>query len=72
MRKSEVQAGEAGDILLPLEVSRKLHVADQTLRCWRSRGVGPKWLKLGTGRSCRVVYRRVEVDAWLKANEHGN
>lgn len=48
------------------EVADLLNVRRTTLEAWRSRGGGPKFMKLG-----RVVrYRRRDVDQWLEENTH--
>ena len=48
------------------EVADLLNVRRTTLEAWRSRGGGPKFMKLG-----RVVrYRRKDVDQWLEENTH--
>jgi hypothetical protein len=39
-----------------------------TLRYWRSRGVGPPWIKPPGVRG--VLYRRSGVEAWLNAGQH--
>jgi hypothetical protein len=46
-------------------------VSPGTLMNWRSdpRGnAGPPYVKLGSGPKARVVYRVVDLDAWLAAN----
>jgi hypothetical protein len=40
-------------------------VTPQTLAAWRSRGRGPRYLKIGRG----VFYRESAIAAWLKAQE---
>ncbi len=40
----------------------------KTLRQWRCDKTGPAWLKLGTGRQARVVYRLSALEAWVRAN----
>jgi hypothetical protein len=37
----------------------------RTLENWGTRGGGPRFLKIGS----RVVYRRRDLDAWLRACE---
>lgn len=57
--------------LTPRQLAEELDVSLQTLANWRWSGVGPRYTKLGDGRSARVRYRRADVDAWLKARESG-
>lgn len=45
------------------EVAAETTIARSTLYDWRSRGIGPRSFRLGG----RVVYRRVEVEAWIAA-----
>jgi hypothetical protein len=42
--------------------------SERTLQGWRSRGFGPRFLKLGR----RIVYRRRELDAWLAGRERAS
>lgn len=54
------------------EAAAQIRLAAQTLRLWRSMGLGPPFVKLGAGRSCRCVYRKSDLEAWLKAHTHGD
>lgn len=38
----------------------------RTLINWRSLKDGPRYLKLGRGKNCRVVYRLSEIEAYEK------
>jgi predicted DNA-binding transcriptional regulator AlpA len=55
-------------LLTTAEVARWIggDISETTLRVWRHRGTGPKWIKAGRG----VRYRREAVRAWLDSNEH--
>ncbi|MFE9922279.1 helix-turn-helix transcriptional regulator [Streptomyces sp. NPDC005774] len=57
--------------LSPRQLAEELGVSTRTLANWRWSGVGPRYTKLGDGRTARVRYRRADVDAWLKARESG-
>jgi predicted DNA-binding transcriptional regulator AlpA len=57
--------------LSPRQLAEELGVSPQTLANWRWSGIGPRYTKLGDGRTARVRYRRADVDAWLKARESG-
>lgn len=50
-------------LLLPAEVSILLCVSPKTLANWRSRRVGPNFIRLQGG---VVRYQASEVDAWLE------
>ena len=49
------------------EVAEVLGIPEKTLREWRSRGVGPDYLKVGR----YVRYRWTTVNAWLDTREQG-
>lgn len=38
----------------------------RTLIAWRHDRQGPRYLKLGRGKNCRVVYRITEIEAYEK------
>ena len=44
------------------EVAQLLGIAERTLMNWRSRRVGPKYIKLGR----RVRYRPADIDRYLR------
>lgn len=52
-------------LLTPEQVSAWTQLEEQTLANMRWRRTGPKYLKLGDGRSAPVRYRRRDVAAWL-------
>lgn len=41
-------------------------VAKSTLRHWRSAGIGPRYVKYGTGRGARVVYFDSDLDDFIE------
>ncbi|GAB2721744.1 MULTISPECIES: AlpA family transcriptional regulator [unclassified Arthrobacter] len=51
------------ELLTPAELAAKLHKTAPALAQWRYRGMGPKFVKLGSG----VRYRASDVEAWLDA-----
>ncbi|HLD90219.1 MAG TPA: helix-turn-helix domain-containing protein [Patescibacteria group bacterium] len=51
------------------EVARYLGIQPQTLRMWRLRGIGPKYIRLGKSSGARVVYRAAAIEAWLAERE---
>ncbi|SBV00558.1 Helix-turn-helix domain-containing protein [Streptomyces sp. Ncost-T6T-1] len=61
----------AAEKLTPRQVAEELGVSPQTLANWRWAGVGPRYTKLGDGRTSPIRYQRGDVDAWLKARESG-
>lgn len=52
------------DLLDEREVAKALRIALNTLRNWRWRGGGPRFVKLGKR---AVRYRRADVDAFIEA-----
>ena len=42
-------------------------LAPKTLRSLRCDKAGPRCFKLGTGKQARVVYRRSDLEAWVKS-----
>lgn len=54
------------DLMTTEEVAVFLRVAPITLRTWRSKGQGPPYLKIGSGRSAPVLYFRSAVIEWLR------
>jgi len=46
------------------EAAKYLGISTKTLATWQLTG-RLKGVKLGTGRTCRVVYRRSDLDAWV-------
>lgn len=50
-------------VLNPAEVADLLVVNVRLLAAWRSRGVGPPYVKLGG----RIRYAREDLDAWVVA-----
>lgn len=57
------------EMLPPARVAAELGVTVRTLANWRWLGIGPKYVKLTSGRSGRVRYMRSGVDEWRKAKE---
>lgn len=49
------------------EVAEVLGIPEKALREWRSRGIGPEYLKVGR----YVRYRWSAVNAWLDTREAG-
>lgn len=54
------------DLLTTVDAARLLLLSVPTLERMRSLGTGPTFIKLGTGRRARVVYRRSDIEAWLE------
>lgn len=52
------------DNLTTKEAADYLRCSTRTLIRWRNARIGPKWVKTGH----TVLYRRSDLDAWLKAH----
>lgn len=48
--------------LSELELAERLSISRKTLQKWRSLGIGPAYLKLGS----KVVYRVEDIEAYIK------
>lgn len=55
------QYRERMGLMTPEELSRTLEVTAATLKVWRSKGRGPKYIRLGKG----VFYRMSDVETWI-------
>ena len=56
----------ADPLLTTEDLARELKSSRRTIEGWRrTPGKGPKFIKIGTGHSARVLYRRSDVDVWL-------
>ncbi|GAA4047621.1 hypothetical protein GCM10023063_38730 [Arthrobacter methylotrophus] len=51
------------ELLTSGELAEKLHKSAAALAQWRYKGIGPKFIKLGSG----IRYRASDVEAWLDA-----
>ena len=51
------------------DLAKLLGKKDQTIRVWRSRGKGPRYIRLG-GRTGRVIYFEEDVKEWLAARTY--
>lgn len=54
-------------LLTTSEAAHYLRLSAPTLERLRVTGEGPPFIKLGSGRTSRVVYRRVDLDAFVTA-----
>jgi predicted DNA-binding transcriptional regulator AlpA len=53
------------ELLTTAEVALMTRAPESTVRYWRHLGTGPRSFRLGR----RVVYRRHEVERWLREHE---
>jgi excisionase family DNA binding protein len=53
------------EVFNPAQASEYLQIPEETLRRWRSLGVGPRYAKAGR----HVRYRRAALDRWLEERE---
>ena len=60
----------ASILIDPRTAADLLGVSYDTLSKWRTRGTGPKYVKLGRGRTAVIRYRREDVEAYIEANLH--
>lgn len=60
----EIKASQSKNLIPDTEVAPLLGVSVQTLRNWRSRGVGCPFIRLGSA----VRYRMADVENWIEKN----
>jgi predicted DNA-binding transcriptional regulator AlpA len=51
--------------LTSTQLAQLLKRKPQTIRAWRLRGHGPKYIRLGNGPKAPVAYRRTDIEEWL-------
>lgn len=59
-------------LLTTAEAAQLLRCQPQTLRLWRCRGEGPRYIRFGTSGRGRALYARQAIDAWLQARTAGS
>ena len=52
------------------EAAEPLKISPRTLERLRVTGTGPSFLKAGTGKPSRVLYKHSEIVEWLEKNSH--
>jgi hypothetical protein len=57
---------ETFELLTTVEAASYLRVSVRTLEDKRVDGTGPPYFKVGPGRGAKVVYRRSDLNDWLK------
>ena len=68
MSEQNVPTTASLELLDTQQTSSALRVSKSTLERMRLDGSGPPFIKLGAGKKrARVVYRRSDIEAWLKA-----
>lgn len=55
----------------PADVAGYLRVDEKTLSQWRWQGKGPRYAKLGEGRTAPIRYDWEDVHSWLEAQTGG-
>ena len=51
------------------EAARLLHITPATLRFWRCKGKGPRYIKFGPAKQAGVAYYVDDIDAWIAARK---
>lgn len=59
------------ELLNEREAAALLKVAPQTLRTWRSKGRGPRYVRLGAGRRTSIRYDLAELETFINAGRRG-
>ena len=55
------------EFLTTEQVSRRFKIDSATLSNWRSKGIGPNFIKLGAGPKARVRYKVSDLITWEKS-----
>ena len=63
--RMETRMNTNNELLTTAEVALMTRAPESTVRYWRHLGTGPRSFRLGR----RVVYRRHEVEQWLREHE---
>lgn len=58
-----------GPLLKPEAMAKALNVSEQTLANWRSKGVGPEYIKLGPGKTAAVRYKPIQRVAPIESDD---
>jgi len=58
-------ASDGTDLLDPHVVARMLGISEGSLYAYRRRGIGPAFVKFGTGRKPIIRYRREDIEEWI-------
>lgn len=59
-----------GEFLTTKQLAEWIAVDHRTLEGWRLAGKGPPYIRPGGGSSSRVLYRRADVEVWLRKRTH--
>jgi len=63
--RDQVNSADPERFLSTKDLAELLGLKPQSLRAWRLRGNGPKYIRLGQGTKAPVVYRWRDVEEWL-------
>ena len=53
------------NLLSAREAAELLNITEATLRFWRCKGKGPRYIKFGASKQSGVAYYADDIDAWL-------
>lgn len=51
-------------MITPTDLAARWHMDVKTLSNWRVQGRGPAFVKIGSGRNGKVLYREQDIAAW--------
>lgn len=54
------------------QVAERLRISPATLRSWRARGIGPVYVKLGTGKKSPVRYHHRDLEQYIAQGRHAS
>ncbi len=56
--------------LTSYETAQLLKLSTRTLERMRVTGGGPRFMKAGTGKRSRVLYKSADIESWLEGNSY--
>lgn len=56
------------DLITPQQLADRWQMSVGTLTNWRVKKQGPTYVKLGDGKSCRIMYRLADIDAFEQSH----
>ena len=66
MKTKELAGDDNTGLLSSRQAAAFLGIKANTLKVWRWRGIGPRFVRLGDRPGARVVYRRADILAWIE------
>ena len=72
MEKHECECAGSESLLSTSDAASLLGIRPGTLRVWRVKGCGPRYIRLGDSLRAQVRYRSCDVVKWISSREVGS